>query len=240
MTDHAKDSTQSGLELERAAGAGIVLSIETGIAAGSISLLANGREIDFWAGAGKVSKSEDILEAIDKILSENNIKIQSITLLAISSGPGSFTGLRIGAALAKGLSKAVNCVVKAEPVLEAMVSKIIGDGVFAAAVPFGKKQVCWQLLKKNAKGFDSLFQNEPCIVGTNYFMANYKNIGADILILHQSLFEEITAANMGNPPPEKKISNAGNNLAKYIGLEAIKTEKGNSRRLISLNYIKNS
>lgn len=55
------------------------------------------------------SHTELLLEAIENIYKTNNILLNQTKLIAISQGPGSFTSLRIGYAVAKGLSLALNC-----------------------------------------------------------------------------------------------------------------------------------
>lgn len=47
--------------------------------------------------------SENIMKAIDRLLDENNIPFKEVGDIAVVVGPGSFTGIRIGVALAKGL-----------------------------------------------------------------------------------------------------------------------------------------
>jgi tRNA threonylcarbamoyladenosine biosynthesis protein TsaB len=49
-------------------------------------------------------KSEAALPAIDKLLSRNNAKIEKITEVEVNKGPGSFTGIRVGVAIANALS----------------------------------------------------------------------------------------------------------------------------------------
>jgi tRNA threonylcarbamoyladenosine biosynthesis protein TsaB len=49
-------------------------------------------------------KSEAVLPAIEKILQKNNLKIEDIQNIEVSKGPGSFTGLRVGVAIANALS----------------------------------------------------------------------------------------------------------------------------------------
>ena len=51
-------------------------------------------------------QSENILCAVDELLVQNSIKIQDIDIMACVVGPGSFTGIRIGVALVKGMYKA--------------------------------------------------------------------------------------------------------------------------------------
>ena len=49
-------------------------------------------------------RSEATLPAIDKLLSRNKLKIADIEQVEVSKGPGSFTGLRVGVAIANALS----------------------------------------------------------------------------------------------------------------------------------------
>jgi tRNA threonylcarbamoyladenosine biosynthesis protein TsaB len=51
-----------------------------------------------------ITHSEILLPEIDKLLSDTHLSIKDIDIFAISSGPGSFTGVRIGVSLIKGLS----------------------------------------------------------------------------------------------------------------------------------------
>lgn len=56
----------------------------------------------------EVTHSEKLLPLIDKALKECNITIKNIDCIAATTGPGSFTGIRIGLATAKALAKVIN------------------------------------------------------------------------------------------------------------------------------------
>jgi tRNA threonylcarbamoyladenosine biosynthesis protein TsaB len=49
-------------------------------------------------------KSEAALPAIDKLLERNSLKIEDLDKIEVNRGPGSFTGLRVGVAIANALS----------------------------------------------------------------------------------------------------------------------------------------
>ena len=59
--------------------------------------------VDFSEIDANCKQSESILFEIDKLLSKNELTLKDITDIAVVVGPGSFTGVRIGIALAKGL-----------------------------------------------------------------------------------------------------------------------------------------
>lgn len=56
----------------------------------------------------KKTHSEKLMPLIIKALEDREIKLSDIDVIAISKGPGSYTGLRIGAAIAKGLAQAIS------------------------------------------------------------------------------------------------------------------------------------
>lgn len=205
-------------------GGEIVLSIETGILGGSISLRRRDSEIDFWTGSGQVSKSEDVLDEIEKILSKNDIQKTSIKLAAFSGGPGSFTGIRIGAAIVRGLCRALACRPAAESVLEAMLLAAEENKRTIAAVPFGRRQICWQLFKTNGTG---IIQNAsmPRASDNDKFAGELANLDFGKLILHESIYEkfieeEDRAGILQNIPNCGQVINCGANLAGFIARKA--------------------
>ncbi|MDO4939122.1 MAG: tRNA (adenosine(37)-N6)-threonylcarbamoyltransferase complex dimerization subunit type 1 TsaB [Lachnospiraceae bacterium] len=69
----------------------------------------------------KKTHSQTLLPMIDEIVRMTDTDLNSIDAIAVSAGPGSFTGLRIGAATAKGLCLALNKPIIAVPTLDALV-----------------------------------------------------------------------------------------------------------------------
>ena len=74
----------------------------------------------------KLTHSETLLPMIDEIVRRSELDLKTIDAVAISAGPGSFTGLRIGAATAKGLCLALDKPIIAVPTLDVLVAGV-GD-----------------------------------------------------------------------------------------------------------------
>ncbi|OBX23831.1 MULTISPECIES: tRNA (adenosine(37)-N6)-threonylcarbamoyltransferase complex dimerization subunit type 1 TsaB [Bizionia] len=109
----------------------IILSIETATTNCSVSLSKEGETFalkeDYNNG---FSHAERLHIFIDDILKENNIDKSEIDAVAISKGPGSYTGLRIGVSAAKGLCFALNIPLISVSTLEAMAHQVkISEGV---------------------------------------------------------------------------------------------------------------
>jgi tRNA threonylcarbamoyladenosine biosynthesis protein TsaB len=98
----------------------IIIGLETGLDGGGISILDNENTVDSVCGSGNISKSEDLLSLLEGLLEKNAIKKREIGLIAVSDGPGSLTGIRIGLALAKGLGDALSVPVRYISILDAM------------------------------------------------------------------------------------------------------------------------
>ena len=72
----------------------------------------------------KKTHSEKLMPLIEALMKELEIKIQDIDVIAISEGPGSYTGLRIGAAIAKSMAYAVNIPIANVPTTKSLAGNI--------------------------------------------------------------------------------------------------------------------
>jgi len=81
----------------------ILMGIDSSIPQASIALLKDG-EIQNQAEVGtNATASNQILFLIDKVLTSSGINLQDLDGFCLTTGPGSFTGLRVGASILKGL-----------------------------------------------------------------------------------------------------------------------------------------
>lgn len=81
-----------------------ILSMDTSADTVSVALCEDRSLVASFTGNMKKTHSTTLLPLIDTVLSYSGIKCESIDLLAVTAGPGSFTGLRIGVATVKGLA----------------------------------------------------------------------------------------------------------------------------------------
>jgi tRNA threonylcarbamoyladenosine biosynthesis protein TsaB len=105
----------------------IILGIDTSSSLCSAGL-ADGEQKVILIGQCSVNlrhaHSEKIMTLIDHLLQESGIGKKEINAIAVSIGPGSFTGLRIGLSVAKGLSFALDVPVVGVPTLDILSEKI--------------------------------------------------------------------------------------------------------------------
>jgi len=106
-----------------------VLAIETATAVCAAAVVAGGKVLsEFELNAPRVH-SEKLVALIDRALAAASVKFGAIDGIAVSIGPGSFTGLRIGLSVAKGLAYAWTKPLAAVPTLEALAWEAARSGV---------------------------------------------------------------------------------------------------------------
>jgi tRNA threonylcarbamoyl adenosine modification protein YeaZ len=187
------------------AGEKIVLAIESAIAGGSLSLIRGDSEIGNWIGSADVSKAEEMLVNIDAMLTACSVSKHDLDLIAVSAGPGSFTGIRIGIATALGLRtgldipmssfSALLAIYRTAGSLPAMVKKMdtqagsLRSDAFTVAVPIGRNSVCIQSF--------AIGENEakPMDKPTTIPESEVKQVAAttEKLIMHSVLFEKYSS-----------------------------------------------
>ena len=72
----------------------------------------------------KKTHSEKLMPLIEELMSELGIKLQDIDVIAVSEGPGSYTGLRIGAAIAKSMAYAANIPIVKIPTIKSLAANV--------------------------------------------------------------------------------------------------------------------
>ena len=81
----------------------LILALETSTDACSVALSRNGQTIDFDIVTEPRMQTSRLAPMTDGILRRNGIGAKDCAAVAVSSGPGSYTGLRVGVSMAKGL-----------------------------------------------------------------------------------------------------------------------------------------
>lgn len=120
-----------------------ILNLETATKNCSVSISQNGQTIlcKEMAEAG-YSHAEKLHVFIEECIKESNISFKDLSAIAVSQGPGSYTGLRIGVSAAKGLCFALDLPLIAVDTLKVLASKLsISDGVIIPMIDARRMEV---------------------------------------------------------------------------------------------------
>src|SRR6476646_1370927 len=100
----------------------LILQIETATHTCSIALSENGKLLHIIEKTDRNIHASNITLFIEQVLKQSNKTMRDLNAIAVSMGPGSYTGLRIGVSTAKGLCYALDIPLIAVNTLEAMAS----------------------------------------------------------------------------------------------------------------------
>lgn len=119
-----------------------ILALDSSGLVASVALLENDNLVAEFTVNNKKTHSQTLLPMLDEVVNAAGIELDAVDAIAIAAGPGSFTGLRIGAATVKGLSLALDKPVVPVPTLEGLAYNFWGsDRLICPIMDARRKQV---------------------------------------------------------------------------------------------------
>lgn len=208
-----------------------ILAIETATQNGSVCLLKNGAPVGQWIGDNAPPLSSELLPQISALLDSHSITITDIGLLAVCSGPGSFTGVRIGLSTAKGLQDALDIPAITATLTEVLAESVLDDsGDVITIIPSGRDEVYYQRFQRSSEGAVSVSSIE---VGS---VSDAAQLGGAYITTPDLKPEHIDSlrSREGN-----SVEVANGHLAAHVGAIAIrKFNSGTSSDLLAPVYVK--
>ncbi len=121
----------------------LILNIETATKNCSVALSKAGKILAIKElSEQNFSHAEKLHVFIEELFSETNLKLEDLNAVAVSQGPGSYTGLRIGVSAAKGLCYALSIPLIALDTLEILARKIqVNSGIIIPMIDARRLEV---------------------------------------------------------------------------------------------------
>lgn len=197
-----------------------ILAIESAIADGSIAVIREGHPMLEHVANG-ASRAERILSIVEGLLGEAGISPGDLDVVAVSTGPGSYSGIRIGMSIALGLRDALGLKCVGVPVLSAMSHVAQADEPLICAVPVGKGDIAWQSFE--SRGEDGRRKQSDARLGSvpSFASALEAAVGST-LFAH----EEVLVRVKDRMPDDLRLLDAGRGLAKFVGRFALQGTNG--------------
>lgn len=133
----------------------MILQIETATSSCSVALANAGKVLAAKELSGRNVHAEMITLFIEEVMASAGVKYEDIDAVAVSSGPGSYTGLRIGVSTAKGLCFALGKPLIAVETLEAMASGMAGRHDLSV---FGNALLCPMIDARRMEVYTAVFR----------------------------------------------------------------------------------
>ena len=131
-----------------------ILGVDSTATAASAAVYSDGKLLAVNFSNTGLTHSQTLLPMIDGVLKSSGVDVKDIDYFAVTTGPGSFTGVRIGVATIKGLSQPLSkkCVAISTP--EAIAKPLENSGVYAVAVMDARCNQVYTAQFDCGKGFE--------------------------------------------------------------------------------------
>lgn len=154
-----------------------ILAFETSAKPSSICVIENNVILASSLVNNKLTHSQTLMTLCEDMLKNSKININDIDAFAVSNGPGSFTGLRIGIGAVKGLAFALNKPCLSISSLEGLAYNLLGfNGIICTIQDARCNQLYFSVFDCNGKSITKLFSEKSInIEDINNILINLKN-----------------------------------------------------------------
>jgi tRNA threonylcarbamoyladenosine biosynthesis protein TsaB len=219
----------------------LILAIDTSGQSGGITLAeadaGSFRVIESAAIAGGTFSAQ-LIPTLAALLKKHGYGVKDIGGFAAASGPGSFTGLRVGLSAIKGLAETLRKPIATVSVLEALASLADGAGRIAAAIDAGRKEVFLGLYEARGGNSDRtlLKQHEELLTQQDFLASIGTERPAAIVTSDAALAELASSTHSAvvvvTPPGSEIIARIG--AGKLLAGETVSVEA------LDANYLRRS
>lgn len=171
-----------------------ILALDSSGLVASAAIVENDVLIAEYTTDYKKTHSQTLLPMLDEIRQMIDLDLHTIDAIAISAGPGSFTGLRIGAATAKGLGLALNLPLVEVPTLEGLAFNLWGtDKLVCPIMDARRNQVytgIYEFVKAETADRETCEQQlvmhtlkDQCAIAVDELVEELNRIGREVIFL---------------------------------------------------------
>lgn len=139
-----------------------ILSIDSSGMVASVAVTEDDTLLAEYTVNNKLTHSQTLLPMLDEIVRMLGMELSSIDAIAVAGGPGSFTGLRIGSATAKGLGLALQKPIVSVPTVEGLAYNLYGcKALVCPLMDARRNQVYTGLYRFGEDGMETLMEQTP-------------------------------------------------------------------------------
>ena len=135
----------------------------------------------------KKTHSQTLLPMLDEIKRMVELDLGTLDAIAVSAGPGSFTGLRIGSATAKGLGLALNIPLVSVPTIDALAYNLYGTDKLVCPIMDARRNQVYTGIYESVRNADGTCVQrrimEQCAIGIEEIVKELNGIGREVIFL---------------------------------------------------------
>ncbi len=176
-----------------------ILGIESSSLVASVAIVEDGVTMAEYTANFKKTHSQTLLPMIASMTELLGIELSTVDAIAVSGGPGSFTGLRIGSATAKGLGLALNKPLIHVPTLDATAYNLYGAGALICPIMDARRNQVYTGIYRFEKEFEIVHGQDVMDMGNLIHILN--ELGEPVIFLGDGVpvYEKQMEENMSVP-----------------------------------------
>ncbi len=181
-----------------------ILAIDSSGLVATVAIVSGNELIAEYTINYKKTHSQTLLPMLDEIKRMVELDLHSIDAIAVAAGPGSFTGLRIGSATAKGLGLALNKPIVPVPTVDGLAFNLYGtEKIVCPIMDARRNQVYTGIYKFEREGGHYTLKTikKQCAVSIEEIMEALNEIGEEVIFLGDGVpvFKDFLAEKMQVP-----------------------------------------
>ena len=158
-----------------------ILGVDSSATAASAAVYSDGKVLTLNFSNTGLTHSQTLLPMIENALKSANVSVNDIDLFAISNGPGSFTGVRIGVAAIKGIAQPLSKKCAAVSTLEVIAKPLENTGCLAVAVMDARCNQVYTARFDCSDGYNRVSDDEAITIDELY--ENLKDVTQPIMLI---------------------------------------------------------
>ena len=177
-----------------------ILALDSSGLVASVAIVSDDDLIGEYTVNYKKTHSQTLLPMLDEVAKMVELDLSTIDVIAVSAGPGSFTGLRIGSATAKGLALALNKEIVAVPTVDALAYNMWGCRDLVCPLMDARRNQAYTGLYRFSDGkMDTLIKQ--CVVQIDEIIDKINKEGQKVIFLGDGVpvFKEYIRENITVP-----------------------------------------
>lgn len=177
-----------------------ILALDSSGLVASIAVVADDNLIGEYTINYKKTHSQTLLPMLDEVVKMTELDLKSIDVIAVAAGPGSFTGLRIGSATAKGLAFALGKDIVSVPTVDALAYNMWGSKDVICPIMDARRQQTYTGLYDFENGTMNTILPQ-CVVMIDEIVEKINSLGRKVIFLGDGVpaFSEYIKENIQVP-----------------------------------------
>ena len=158
-----------------------ILAIEASGPVAGCALYEDGVLTAEYSVQYKKKHSQSLVPMLNEMKQMVELDLSTVDMIAVTAGPGSFTGLRIGAATVKGLGLVMDVPVLPVPTVDSLACNIYGTGRLICPLMDARRQQVYTGIYENRDGLKVL--RPQCVTALSGITAELNALGREVIFL---------------------------------------------------------